>query len=123
MFKVIELPNRSVLWLCTHRDEIDEKPVYQRRGKVWPDKDKAFLIDSILNDYDIPKIYLADFTSVRSPLNKRKKRYAVIDGKQRLEAITEFFDGKLALDKSFQYAADPSLVPSEEILKVVHNSD
>ena len=115
MFKVIELKDRSVQWLCSHRDEIDEKPVYQRRGKVWSVKDKAFLIDSILNDYDIPKFYLADFTSVRTKLvltnllNKKKTRFAVIDGKQRIEAITEFFDSKLTLDKKFQYAAEPFL--------------
>jgi len=108
VFKVKELPYRSVEWLYKNRDQIDEDPVYQRRGKVWSVKDKAFLIDSILNDYDIPKMYLADFTSVKNPWNKRKKRYAVIDGKQRLEAVTEFFDNKLALNKTFQYIADPS---------------
>lgn len=109
MFRIKELPYRSVEWLCKNRDQIDENPVYQRRGKVWSEKDKAFLIDSILNDYDIPKMYLADFTSVKNPWNKTKKRYAVIDGKQRLEAVTEFFDSKLALNKTFQYVADPSL--------------
>ena len=71
---------------------------------------KALLIDSILNDYDIPKIYVADFTSLKSPLNKKKKRYAVIDGKQRLEAVLEFFDGKLKLGKEFQYSKEPSLI-------------
>jgi hypothetical protein len=109
VFKIKELPYRSVEWLCKNRDQIDENPVYQRRGKVWSAKDKGFLIDSILNDYDIPKMYLADFTSVKNPWNDKKKRYAVIDGKQRLEAVTEFFDGKLRLNKTIQYAADPSL--------------
>lgn len=109
MFKVKELPFRSIEWLCVNRKDIDESPVYQRRGKIWPEKDKAFLIDSILNDYDIPKIYLADFTSIRSPLNKKGKRYAIIDGKQRLEAVTEFFDSKLPLNKDFQFAQNPSL--------------
>lgn len=109
MFKVKELPYRSVEWLCKNREQIDENPVYQRRGKVWSAKDKAFLIDSILNNYDIPKMYLADFTSVKNPWNDKKKRYAVIDGKQRLEAVTEFYDGRLRLNKTFQYEADPSL--------------
>ena len=109
MFKVKELPFRTIDWLCKSRADIDHSPSYQRRGKVWPGKDKAFLIDSILNDYDIPKIYLADFTSLRSPLNKRKKRYAVIDGKQRLEAVTEFYDGLLQLNKGFEFAPNPSL--------------
>jgi hypothetical protein len=109
MFRVKELPIRSVEWLCTHRNDIDHEPVYQRKGHIWSTADKALLIDSILNDYDIPKIYVADFTSVRSPLNDKKKRYAVIDGKQRLEAVMEFFDGKLKLDSGFQYAKDASL--------------
>jgi hypothetical protein len=109
VFKVKELSERSVEWLWKNRDQIDENPVYQRRGKVWTEKDKAFLIDSILNDYDVPKMYLADFTSVKNPLNQRKKRYAVIDGKQRLEAVTEFFKGELPLNKKFIYEADPSL--------------
>ncbi len=82
MFKVQQLPVSTVEWLCTHSDEIDHEPVYQRKGHIWTTADKALLIDSILNDYDIPKIYVADFTSLKSPLNKKKKRYAVIDGKQ-----------------------------------------
>ena len=109
MFKIKELPYRTVEWLCKNRNQIDESPVYQRRGKVWAEKDKAFLIDSILNGYDVPKLYLADFTSVKSPLNQKKKRYAVIDGKQRLEAVTEFFDGRLRLSRTFKYEPNPSL--------------
>lgn len=109
MFRIKELESHSVEWLWKNRDQIDENPAYQRRGNVWSQKDKAFLIDSILNGYDIPKMYLADFTSAKNPWNKKKKRYAVIDGKQRLEAVTEFFDGELALNKNFQYVADASL--------------
>jgi Protein of unknown function DUF262 len=109
VFRIRELQFHSVEWLWKNRDQIDESPDYQRRGNVWSQKDKAFLIDSILNGYDIPKMYLADFTSTKNPWNKRKKRYAVIDGKQRLEAITEFFDNELPLNKNIQYLADPSL--------------
>ena len=109
LFEKVLFDRNELRWLYENRDQIDESPVYQRRGKVWSEKDKAFLIDSILNDYDVPKMYLADFTSVRNPLNQKRKRYAVIDGKQRLEAVTEFFDGKLRLNKTFKYEADPSL--------------
>ena len=109
MFKVQQLPVSTVEWLCFHSNDIDHEPVYQRKGHIWSTTDKALLIDSILNDYDIPKIYVADFSAVKSPLNKKRKRYAVIDGKQRLEAVQEFFEGKLKLSKDFQYAKDPSL--------------
>src|SRR5437867_1039169 len=109
MFKVVELPIRSIAWLCRNRGKIDPSPIYQRPGHVWPDKDKALLIDSILNEYDVPKIYLADFTRFRSPLNTKNKEYAVIDGKQRLEAVWDFYSGKLKLNDDFQYAKDPSI--------------
>jgi hypothetical protein len=83
-------------------------PVYQRRSGLWTDPNRAFLIDSILNAFDIPKIYIADFTYVNTPLNTSKKQYAVIDGKQRLGAIFDFFDGNLVLDQKIKIFKDPS---------------
>ncbi len=67
------------------------------------------MIDSILNGYDVPKFYMADFTWGDSPLNKKKVEYAIIDGKQRLEAIFDFFDGQIVLNRDFVFLADPSL--------------
>lgn len=99
----------SLNWWHEQREKIDTNPSYQRRPNLWNTKKQAFLIDSILNDYDMPKIYLADFTSVITPLNQKKKPYAVIDGKQRLQAIFKFFDGNLRLNRDFTYQADPSL--------------
>ncbi|MEI2276068.1 DUF262 domain-containing protein [Paenarthrobacter ilicis] len=88
---------------------IDFKPPYQRRGGLWSREDKQFLIDSILNQYDIPKLYIADFTFGPSPLNIKSKQYAVIDGKQRFESILDFIDGNIVLSKDFTLAMDPSL--------------
>lgn len=85
------------------------KPKYQRRSNLWSLQKQAFLIDSILNDYDMPKLYLADFTYVSTKLNKKKKPYAVVDGKQRLQAFYAFFQGSLPLNKDFVYSAEPSL--------------
>lgn len=97
------------MWWYENRNHIDVSPVYQRRGRLWKPAAKALLIDSILNGYDIPKIYVADFTRVDSPLNDKKKKYAIIDGKQRLEAIREFYDDKFPLAEDFEYQRDPSL--------------
>jgi len=69
------------------------EPPYQRRGRLWSNTDKACLIDSILNWYDVPKLYVADFTWGDSQLNSEQLPYAIIDGKQRLEAIFEVFEG------------------------------
>jgi hypothetical protein len=84
-------------------------PTYQRRGRLWSNADKAYLIDSILNGYDIPKFYVADFTWGDSPLNKKKLPYAIIDGKQRFEAIFGFFDGEVVLNDDFVYLQQPEL--------------
>jgi len=84
-------------------------PTYQRHGRLWSVTDKAFLVDSILNEYDIPKIYLADFTFGKIALNKKGLPYAIIDGKQRFESLFEFFENKLLLDSDFIFQINPSL--------------
>ena len=109
MFTVRPFENRTLSWWNGEREDIDLEPPYQRSSGIWTSEDQAFLIDSILNGFDIPKIYIADFTYVDTTLNERHKKYAVIDGKQRLESIFKFFDGELILSDTFEYYADISL--------------
>lgn len=109
MFRVRPFEAKTLSWWHAERDNIDFNPSYQRKGGLWSQKDKSYLIDSILNEFDIPKVYLADFTYVDTKLNEKKKSYSIIDGKQRFEAIFEFFDGKLVLDKEFEFDSDPNL--------------
>ncbi len=109
MFKIQPHLSRTLSWWNGQRKNIDLNPSYQRKGNIWSTEDKAYLIDSILNDYDIPKLYLADFTYGNTSLNEKGKSYAVIDGKQRLEAISNFFDGNLALDERFSYEPNRKL--------------
>jgi hypothetical protein len=108
-FQVIQMSPRTLSWWSDERDEIDLEPVYQRKGHVWNERQKQYLIDSILNGFDIPKLYVADFTFLNSELNTARKKYAVIDGKQRLLAIYDFFDDQLTLPKGFSYIEDNSL--------------
>ena len=108
-YKVEQMEARTLTWWRNRRDQIDMDPPYQRRGRLWSSADKAYLIDSILNGFDVPKIYVADFTWGNSPLNRNKLPYAIIDGKQRLEAIFDFFSGDLVLNRDFEFRADPSL--------------
>lgn len=108
-FKIEQMEARTLTWWRTRSDKIDIDPPYQRRGRLWSDADKAYLIDSILNGFDVPKLYMADFTWGDSPLNKRKLPYAIIDGKQRLEAIFDFFSGKILLNRDFEYLDNPFL--------------
>ena len=108
-FRVTQFEAKTLSWWRTRRTKIDMDPPYQRRGRLWSDTDKAYLIDSILNGYDIPKLYVADFTWGDSTLNRLKLPYAIIDGKQRFEAIFDFFDGKVVLNEDFTYLDNPSL--------------
>jgi hypothetical protein len=109
MFKVRLHDTRTLKWWYSHRNEIDFEPPYQRRGRLWSQHDRAYLIDSIVNDYDIPKIYLADFTFVNSDLNAKKTSYSIIDGRQRLESIFGFFDNEYPLNNDFSFTPDPTL--------------
>lgn len=109
MFKVSQFDPKTLRWWSSQRTKIDMNPAYQRHGRLWSTTDKAFLIDSILNEYDVPKIYIADFTFGNTRLNKQGLSYAIIDGKQRFEAIFDFFDGKLALDEEFVFEQNPAL--------------
>jgi hypothetical protein len=86
------------------KDEIITDPEYQRHGDVWTLEKKQLLIDSLLNRYDIPKIYFHKLQD-----NSNEKEYAIIDGRQRLETIWKFIDGEFSLNKDFKYLRDPKI--------------
>lgn len=70
---------------------VDMDPEYQR-GYVWTMEDKLFLIDSIFANIDIGK-----FVFVRVPDEKWHETnisYEVLDGKQRLNAIIEYYENR-----------------------------
>lgn len=108
-FKISQFQARTLSWWKLRRKTIDMDPSYQRRGKLWSPTDKGYLIDSILNGFDIPKVYMADFTWGDSKLNKKKLPYAIIDGKQRMEAIFDFFEDTVTLNDDFILLSQPSL--------------
>jgi hypothetical protein len=108
VFKVTTFESKTLSWWRNRRAKIDMNPPYQRRGHLWSLTDKAYLIDSILNGFDVPKFYIADFTYADSKLNKKRLPYAIIDGKQRFEAIFDFFDGRVTLNPDFIFLENPS---------------
>lgn len=108
-FKISPFGPRTLSWWRANRLKVDWNPTYQRRGRLWSNADKAYLIDSILNEYDVPKLYLADFTWGKSALNRKNLPYAIIDGKQRFEAIFDFFEGPLVLNNDFVFEENPKL--------------
>lgn len=101
------LQNTTILRVFSEKDEIDISPEYQRNGSVWTTEKKKLLIDSILNDYDIPKIYFHKFT--REEKKETGKQYSIIDGRQRLETIWSFMENSFPLSIDFEYQDDELL--------------
>lgn len=103
-------PTTLQWWYEQYIDQrIDMSPSYQRRGEIWSRWKRAHLIDSILNDFDIPKFYISNFFRAHSPLNEKKTGFAIIDGKQRLGAIFDFFDDVFPLNPSFKFDDEPEI--------------
>ena len=101
------IKNSTTMMIFAEREEIKLDPDYQRMGDVWTEEKKQLLIDSILNDYDIPKIYFHIYE--RELQAKTGVIYSVIDGRQRLESIWQFIEGKFNLSSDFEYQRDPSI--------------
>src|SRR5918999_6479996 len=78
------------------RSSIEENAPYQREGAVWSTEQQQLFIDSLLNGYDVPKIYLHDLRGQHPT-----KVYAVVDGKQRLNTIWRFLGDSFPLAPDF----------------------
>ena len=100
-FSVSPLRTNSVAYLYQLRKNIQVDPVYQRQGEIWSTSKQRLLIDSIINKFDIPKIYFHEHSHPLE-VDGRRIRYSLVDGRQRLEAIWDFIDGKFALADDFK---------------------
>jgi len=79
---VLQIPIKKFIDDYVYRIDLDAD--YQRE-KIWSRKEQELLLDSILNDIDIPKIYL-----VETPDSKHFN-FECIDGKQRMSTLLSFF--------------------------------
>jgi len=97
--------------------ELSIQPKYQRRRTAWPLNAKTALIDTILNNFPLPPIYLRDYVD-----NSGKRKKEIIDGQQRISTIVEFYKNEFALSKNI-YDDDFAgiifdLLPDEERLMI-----
>ena len=60
-FEVSRMRNSNLAYLYTTRGDIDMSPSYQRQGAIWSTYKQQLLIDSLINGFDVPKIYLHQF--------------------------------------------------------------
>jgi hypothetical protein len=103
------IPELSVTKFIRMREVIDLDPPYQREGNIWGTDTRSRLIDSIINGLDVPKLYFERATAKRLTPEGLTFQYAVIDGKQRLEAINSFLAGELRLAEDFRFFEDESV--------------
>lgn len=108
MIRIGRSPVKTAYGWYERRRTIDLAPAYQRRGKLWKRPSKSYLIDSMINGFDVPKLYVADLQLMPEEMRDPGMTHAVIDGRQRLETLFEWFDGSLRLAKDFVYRRDPA---------------
>ncbi len=69
-------------------------PKFQRRN-IWTKNAKVYLIDTILRQLPIPKIYMRTKIDLTTKTSYRE----IVDGQQRLRAIIEFANDRFSLTK------------------------
>jgi hypothetical protein len=71
---------------------------YQRSNQVWPDVARSYLMETIIRDFPIPKLFLHQTQDAQT---KRPIKH-IVDGQQRTQAIMDFCDGKFALSRAIE---------------------
>src|SRR6266545_1497597 len=98
-FLMSRLPEKDarVEQLAASMKRFELKPSYQRQSDVWSEEKRQLFIDSLINGYDVPKLYFHRLP----PRSPHTAVYAIVDGKQRLEAIRAFLDNGFPLGDDF----------------------
>ena len=104
-FSLGRYPQSSALIVYSERDDIQLDPAYQRISGIWTKEKRQLLIDSIINGFDVPKLYFHEFVPPKK-IGSKKYRYAIVDGKQRIQTIWDFIDGNISLSDDFEYIRD-----------------
>jgi hypothetical protein len=107
-FSLGTYPQSSLLIVYSERDDIQLNPEYQRISGIWTREKRQLLIDSLINGFDVPKLYFHEFVPAKR-INGKAYKYAIVDGKQRLQTIWDFIGGNISLANDFEYLKEPSI--------------
>jgi hypothetical protein len=93
MSKFLTTTNKTIVWFKKANDngDLQMKPPFQR-NPVWTLPQKSYLIDSILNGYPVPELYMQEFVD-----EKGNEQHIIIDGQQRTRACLDFIEGGFAI--------------------------
>lgn len=89
----------EILHMLERRELIVNRD-YQRGSGIWPNGPSSYFIDTIIEEFPFPKIYMYEFVN-REERNLRKE---IVDGQQRISAITRFHNNEFALGADSAHA-------------------
>lgn len=95
MKNYLDTTTYNISWFKKAYDakELEMSPPFQR-NPVWTEKQKSFLIDSVLNGYPIPEIYIQEKISADG-----KTKYVIVDGQQRIRSVLGFIAGDFEISE------------------------
>lgn len=91
MSRSINFQTISWFWDLYNRKLLDLNPPYQRRS-VWNQDYKDFFVDTVLNDYPAPAIFIYQEITPEGV-----SKVSIVDGKQRLSTLFEFANNEFAV--------------------------
>lgn len=82
------------------RKELTVNREYQRGTGLWPDGPSSYFIDTILEGFPFPKIYMYEFID----RGDRRMRKEIVDGQQRITAIQRYMNNEFAIKGESKYS-------------------
>jgi hypothetical protein len=102
-------------WLRAYEGgELNLEPSCRAVSRAWSEEERSLLVDSVLRGWDVPKLYLLDFTYGVPALSEGRQPYAVVDGGRRLETFFAYFRDGFALSGTPPVPAPPRRIGSPE---------
>ncbi|WP_404933714.1 DUF262 domain-containing protein [Nitratireductor sp. L15S-10] len=93
-YSIIELLN------MLERRELIVNTEYQRGSGIWPQGPSSYFIDTIIEKFPFPKIYMYETIDRTERIAKKE----IVDGQQRINTIKRFYDNEFALGSDSRYA-------------------
>jgi len=93
MSRTINFQTISWFWDLYNRKLLELDPPYQRRS-VWNQDYKDFFIDTVLNGYPAPAIFIYQEITPEGV-----SKVSIVDGKQRLSTLFEFANNEFPVDE------------------------
>lgn len=111
----VRTPQYTVGEYCDQfaKGEVRVNRQYQRSDEVWPTAARSFLVETVLLNYPMPKLYLHQTTDLRTNRPQRE----IVDGQQRTKALVAFLHNEYFLTSNVTLAGAAgckfSTLPSE----------